>query len=107
MARLRAFLRPYLPYEVRLRLRLTRRAIADRRAVRRFASARTDRDRFRCALASYSLPFIDYPGQAQLAAAKRANQALLAASLDGVVVYPGEVFSLWRLAGRPTRAKGY
>lgn len=29
------------------------------------------------------------------------------ARLDGIVLYPGETFSYWRLIGKPTRRKGY
>ena len=38
---------------------------------------------------------------------KVVNLRLAAARLDGVVLYPGETFSYWRLIGRPTRRKGY
>ena len=100
-------LRRYVPYEVRLRIRLARRAAADRRAGTRFAATRAESCAFPCVVGCYGLPFIDYPGQEQLAAAKRGNQALLAAAIDGVIVAPGEAFSLWGLAGRPTAANGY
>ena len=56
---------------------------------------------------AYELPFIDYPGQEQLAEAKRQNQRLLGDALDGTLLQPGETFSLWRLSGRPTAAAGY
>jgi vancomycin resistance protein VanW len=58
-------------------------------------------------IASYRLPLIDYPGQESSAEAKRTNQGLLASVLDGVVIRPGETWSLWRLAGRPTAVRGY
>lgn len=38
---------------------------------------------------------------------KVVNLRLAAARLDGVVLYPGETFSYWRLIGKPTRRKGY
>ena len=38
---------------------------------------------------------------------KVVNLRLAAARLDGVVLYPGETFSYWRLIGRPTYGKGY
>lgn len=38
---------------------------------------------------------------------KITNLRLAIARLDGVLIYPGETFSLWRLVGRPTRRKGY
>ena len=38
---------------------------------------------------------------------KVANLRLAVARLDGIVLYPGETFSYWRLIGRPSRRKGY
>jgi vancomycin resistance protein VanW len=38
---------------------------------------------------------------------KLANIRLSAALLDGVVVAPGEIFSFWRLVGRPSAAAGF
>ena len=35
-----------------------------------------------------------------------ANLRLAVARLDGIVLYPGETFSYWRLIGKPTRRKG-
>lgn len=35
------------------------------------------------------------------------NLKLAAKKLDGVVLYPGETFSYWKLIGNPTKAKGY
>ncbi len=55
----------------------------------------------------YERPIIDYEGQTQFGAAKRHNLALLASQLSGAVVEAGEVFSVWRLAGRPSESNGY
>lgn len=38
---------------------------------------------------------------------KITNLRLAAERLDGIVVEPGQVFSFWRLVGKPTKAKGY
>ncbi|MEM5779575.1 MAG: VanW family protein [Lawsonibacter sp.] len=38
---------------------------------------------------------------------KAANLKLAAARLDGLVLGPGQVFSYWKLIGRPTYGKGY
>ena len=38
---------------------------------------------------------------------KVANLRLAVARLDGIVLYPGEILSYWRLIGKPTRRKGY
>lgn len=35
------------------------------------------------------------------------NLQLAAAKLNGVLLYPGETFSYWRLIGKPSRKKGY
>lgn len=36
-----------------------------------------------------------------------ANLKLAVSRLDGVLLYPGETFSYWRLIGRPSRRRGY
>lgn len=38
---------------------------------------------------------------------KVVNLRLAVSRLDGVLLYPGETFSYWRLIGRPSRRKGY
>ncbi|MCQ2097772.1 MAG: VanW family protein [Fibrobacter sp.] len=38
---------------------------------------------------------------------KITNLKLAVAKLDGVVIKPGETFSIWRLVGRPSKRKGY
>lgn len=38
---------------------------------------------------------------------KITNLKLAVEKLDGVVIKPGETFSIWRLVGRPCKAKGY
>lgn len=38
---------------------------------------------------------------------KITNLRLAIAPLDGVVIRPGETFSIWRLAGRPTARRGF
>ena len=35
------------------------------------------------------------------------NLRVAAAAVDGLVLEPGQMFSFWRAAGRPGRAKGY
>ena len=35
------------------------------------------------------------------------NLQLALATIDGIVIQPGEIFSLWSLVGNPTREKGY
>ncbi len=43
----------------------------------------------------------------QLQENKRTNLELAIKHLNGVVILPGEVFSIWKLVGRPTKQKGY
>ena len=38
---------------------------------------------------------------------KITNLKLAIAHINGVVIKPGEVFSIWRMVGRPTKRKGY
>lgn len=38
---------------------------------------------------------------------KVTNLRLALKKIDGVVIAPGETFSLWQMVGRPTKAKGY
>jgi vancomycin resistance protein VanW len=38
---------------------------------------------------------------------KVTNLRIAVRQLNGVVIYPGETFSYWRLIGKPTRRKGY
>lgn len=35
------------------------------------------------------------------------NLKIAAEKLNGIVIHPGEIFSYWKLIGKPTRAKGY
>lgn len=35
------------------------------------------------------------------------NLRLAISQLNGIVIYPGETFSFWKMIGRPTRHKGY
>lgn len=105
--RLRRLARRLLPFELRLLVARLRRSYRDRRAGFRFATQDIGRAAFQHGFGAYRRPFIDYPGQGALASAKRHNQEVMARALDGVVVPPGAVFSLWRLAGRPTASAGY
>ena len=38
---------------------------------------------------------------------KVVNLKLAAAKLDGIMLYPGETFSYWKLIGKPSKRKGY
>lgn len=35
------------------------------------------------------------------------NLQLAAEKIDGVIIKPGEIFSIWKLVGKPTKRKGY
>ena len=43
----------------------------------------------------------------QLQENKATNLALAVAHIDGLLIRPGEVFSIWKLVGRTTKQKGY
>lgn len=106
---LRRLLRRYVPFELRLLIRLGRRRLADRRngALRLARGKLPSGGRHPFPWADYQLPFIDYPGQEHLAGAKRSNQRLMAQAMDCAVIAPGETFSFWAYAGRPTAKRDY
>jgi hypothetical protein len=103
----RRLLRRWLPFELRLRIALSRRRLRDLLARHTFAVARAAGDGFPHVIAAYERMIPIYPGQERFAEAKRTNQCLMAAALDGAIIGPGETFSLWRYAGRPTARRGY
>ena len=43
----------------------------------------------------------------QLQENKATNLALAVVHIDGLLIHPGETFSIWKLVGRTTRQKGY
>ena len=43
----------------------------------------------------------------QLQENKATNLALAVRCIDGLIIHPGETFSVWRMIGRTTRRKGY
>lgn len=43
----------------------------------------------------------------QLQENKATNLALAVSHIDGLLIYPGETFSIWRLVGRTNKRKGY
>jgi vancomycin resistance protein VanW len=101
----RSLVRRFIPFEVRLRLTVARRRWRERRVA--FAARRASPGDFTVEVCAYGRRFMDYAGQETLAAAKRQNQRVLAAQLHGVVIHPGETFSVWRLAARPRARDGY
>ncbi|MYD65969.1 MAG: hypothetical protein F4X26_08360 [Chloroflexi bacterium] len=104
---LRRAARRWLPRRLRAEVAIARRHLRDRRRAVPFATRRGDASDFPHAFEGYALPMTIYPGQEHLAEGKRHNQRLMAAALDGVLVEPGEVLSLWRCAGRPSARRGY
>jgi vancomycin resistance protein VanW len=110
--KLKAVARHLIPYEIRLRYKLWQRGAADQRAGVRFAAtppftAAAHDEALDNLICVYERPIIDYERQTQFGAEKRHNLALLASQLNGVIVQPGETFSIWRLAGRPSETTGY
>jgi vancomycin resistance protein VanW len=47
------------------------------------------------------------PREQELELGKVQNLRVAAAAIDGIVLEPGETFSFWSAAGRPSRGKGY
>lgn len=47
------------------------------------------------------------PRERDLELGKVHNLRIAAAAVDGILLQPGEVFSFWSAAGRPSRGKGY
>ncbi|MCY3918432.1 MAG: VanW family protein [Chloroflexi bacterium] len=107
VTRVRRAGRRWLPYRLRARVAVARRCLRDRRRRVDFARRRGDPAAFPHRFSGYQLPFIIYAGQEQYAAAKRHNQRLMASALHCLRVDPGQVFSLWRCAGRPRARRGY
>lgn len=104
---LRSTARRYVPSTARLQLRLLLRALNDRHVS--FTNSRFEypASEFPNLVCRYERPILDYAGQTQFGAAKRHNLALIASKLTSTVIEPGETFSIWHLAGRPTERAGY
>lgn len=103
---MRRWLRTIIPAPVRLPIAVLRRGLRDLASGQRFAT-RSDWPEPQHPFGEYALPMRIYPGQEAAGETKRRNSQLLAEALSGSVVQPGETWSLWRLAGAPSRAKGY
>jgi hypothetical protein len=107
MTSVRVTLRRILPFALRWRFRQVVRSLSDRAARVRFASGRSSADTFPCIVAAYERPLICYAGQESAFAGKLRNTELSLAATDGIVIAPGETFSMWRALGRPTERAGY
>ena len=97
-----------------LRLRLGKAYYSGRRHLlwlspRFHWARRRQAERLPCVQFSHATPLYRHlRGEDQvLQENKVVNLRLAAARLDGVVLYPGETLSYWRLIGKPTRRKGY
>ena len=58
-------------------------------------------------IAAYTCPILNPAFQAHVYDNKMHNLALVRSRLDGVTLHPGELFSFWRLVGRPDAAHGF
>lgn len=97
-----------------LRLRLGKAYYAGKRYLLwcspRFRWARTrKKELLPCIQSTHATPLLrQLRGEdMELQRNKIVNLKLAVDKLDGVVLYPGETFSYWRLIGKPTRKKGY
>lgn len=103
----RGMARRFVPYALRWRVRYMRRVFDDVRSGVRRANGRGAEGDYAHLVCRYERPLICYPGQEASFAGKRGNVELALASIDRLVIAPGETFSFWRCAGRPTRGRGY
>lgn len=106
LSRVRRFSRN-LPYPIRWRLRLLRRALMDRARHVRFASTQAGAEDYAHPVCLYRLPLRCYPGQEHRFEGKRNNIDRALMAIDGTVIAAGETFSFWRAVGRPTARHGY
>ena len=95
-------------YRLSIEKEIMKRNISDLMAGIHFAKERTDEQ----------LPFMVYRHNSlirrrlgnvdmQLQENKATNLARAVSHIDGVLIRPGETFSLWKLVGRTTAKKGY
>ena len=95
-------------YRLSMEKEILKRHLSDLRSESRFAAERSGE----------SLPVVVYRHNSlirrrlgnvnmQLQENKAVNLALAVTHIDGIIIRPGETFSLWRLVGRTTRRKGY
>jgi len=96
-----------MPFALRWRLRAACRSVADRQSCITFATRSGQLETHPHEVRAYALRLICYPGQERSFHAKCRNIELALAAVDGVLIAPGEVFSFWRLVGRPTERAGY
>lgn len=102
---LRRLARSYLPEAPRLAVALARRRLRDRWSgdAVRMAGRTVGADAAHAPFVELTQP-IRNTGFVE---GKRANIALGAGRLDGVLIAPGEIFSFWALIGRPSPEAGF
>lgn len=95
-------------YRIALWKEGARKSWADRRAGFRAASTRSG-ESLPAVVKSHRSPVLRRLAGVDMSLqhSKRANLALAAGCVDGVVVGPGESFSFWRLVGNPTARRGF
>ena len=103
----RKLARRLIASDLRLLVRVVRRNLDDRHNRIRFAFEKAGSEDYPAEICSYRRALVDYPGQEQSAAAKRLNQKILASYLNDTLIQPGETFSIWHLAPRPSSRHGY
>jgi len=72
-----------------------------------WATIAPGRDPARQQIAGYSCPILNPAFQRHVYDNKMHNLALVQSRLDGVTLGPGELFSFWRLVGRPDEVHGF
>jgi vancomycin resistance protein VanW len=97
-----------IPYKISFCKECLRRDLKDIISNNKFAT-KIDKNNYPCLLKGEAkllrrkLHGVDM----QLQENKITNLKLACEKIDGIIVYPNEVFSFWKIAGRPTRKKGY
>ena len=109
MTSLRSSVRKIVPFSLRVRVQQARRHIQWRLRPLPWATRRGNPVDFPCVLDERSSPLhrVTAGPQGLGSEGKEQNIALGAEAIDGLVVFPGEVFSFCRIIGPTTRRRGY
>ncbi|MEQ6377427.1 VanW family protein [Bacillaceae bacterium S4-13-56] len=95
-------------YHTRIALKRLFRSIVDLKDAKRFATTSVD-DSLPHSLKKHQSLLRRKLGDSdpQLQENKITNLKIASQTIDGVLIFPGQIFSFWQLVGRTTRDKGY
>ena len=95
-------------FQISCNVRKLARALRDAASRRGFALERSPEPLPALILANSTPIYRDLPGVArELFENKRENLRLAIEAVDGVLIRPGEIFSLWSLVGNPSEERGF